>query len=133
MDIAIRSTLAGDSTLTATLTDGVFFDVAPSGAQNFCIVSQMAHEDSYSLNGNGFEQFRYLVKAVMAGTSAATVKTMAARIHTLLQDVRLTITGYSHQRTTRSERVRYTEVDQANQDARWQHQGGIYDVWVSPT
>jgi hypothetical protein len=34
--------------------------------------------------------------------------------------------------TYRTERVRYTEVDQVDMDTRWQHAGGRYDIWASP-
>jgi hypothetical protein len=131
VDAAIIAKLAGDATLAALMTDGVYMDVAPSGKTKFVIVSLAAHEDVHQLGGNAFELSTYLVKAVEQNVSGATVKTAAARIHTLLEHVTLTITGYSHAMTRRAERVRYTEIDNENQDVRWQHRGGRYDVMVS--
>lgn len=124
--------LANDATLTDLMTDGVYMDVVPSGKTKFVIVSQVIHEDEYVFEGRAFERFTYLVKAVSLDTSGTDVKTAAARIDTLLQGVALTITGYSHCLTRRTERLRMTEVDDVNHDIRWQHRGGRYEVVVSP-
>lgn len=135
VDAAIVETLQGDATLAALLPDGVFIDVAPANKTRFVIVSQVIHEDHYALNDQAaFEQFLYLVKAVARDSSAGTpVKAAAVRINELLQFQPLTVTGYDHMLTRREERVRYTEVDSENPETRWQHRGGRYAVFVSPT
>lgn len=133
VDAAIIAKLSGDATLLALMTDGVYMDVSPSGKTKVVIVSMSTHQDEYVFHGSAFEQSTYVVKAVEQSGSGATVKTAAARIHVLLQDVALTITGYIHAKTRRSERIRYTEVDDVNQDIRWQHRGGRYEVVVTPT
>jgi hypothetical protein len=133
VDAAVVTKLSGDATLMALTTDGVFMDVSASGETKFVIVSQVAHEDDYVFDGRVWETFTYLIKAVDRSTSGATVKTAAARIDTLLQDVALTITGYGHLLTRRTERVRYTEVDSVDADIRWQHRGGLYQVVAAPT
>jgi hypothetical protein len=132
VDAAIIALLAGDATLTALMTDGVYMDVANSGATKFVIVSLSTHEDEYVFEGSAFERSQYIVKAVERSNSGTNVKAAAARIHTLLQDQPLTITGYKHSLTRRAERIRYTEVDEVDNDIRWQHRGGRYDVMVSP-
>ena len=132
VDAAIVATLSGDATLMALLTDGVFVDVSPSGKTAFALVSLISHEDLYIFNGSAFERSIYLIKAVVQSGTGTTAKTAAARIHALLQDVALTITGYAHALTRRVERVRMTEVDDLNQDLRWQHRGGRYELMVSP-
>ena len=132
VDDAIIAKLVNDSTLMAILTDGVWVDAAKVGAQRFAIVSLITHEDGYSFGASAFERSTYLVKAVTLGASGADVKTAAARIQTLLQDVMLTITGYAHSLTNRIERVRYTEVDEVDRSIRWQHRGARYEVFVSP-
>lgn len=132
VDAAILAKLLGDSTLMALVPDGVYWDIAKSSATRFVIVSQLAHEDTYQLGGSAWEVGEYLVKAVIKETSGVDAKTAAARIHTLLQDASLTITGYGLMRIQRAERVRYTEIDD-DADARWQHRGGRYSVWVTPT
>ena len=133
IDAAVIAKLAGDATLLALMTDGVFMDIAPAGKTKFVIVSQSTHADDYVFEGGAFEDVTYLVKAVENSASGLTVKTAAARIHTLLQDVQLTITGYKHCLTRRSERIRYTEVDEVDGNIRWQHRGGRYAVVVSPS
>lgn len=132
VDAAVVAKLRGDATLLALMTDGVYVDIAPNGKTKFVIVSLVVHFDEYVFEGSAFEQSVYLVKAVAREVDTSAVITAAARIHTLLQDVALTITGYTHGLTRRSERVRYTEVDDLNPDIRWQHRGGRYDVFVSP-
>ena len=133
VDAAVITKLSGDATLMASLTNGVFADVATPGSTLFAIVSQVDHNDEYMFEGCAYERFLYLVKAVCLGADGTTVKTAAARIHTLLQDVPLTITGYSHMLTRREGRIRYTEVDDADPAIRWQHRGGRYEVLVSPS
>lgn len=132
VDKALLAKLLADSTLTSLMTDGIYFDVAPQGAKNFVIISQMSHEDSYDLGGQAYERILYLVKAVGQATNVTNVKTAAARIQTLLQDGTLNATGYLLMYMRRSERVAKPEVDQ-DSDLRWQHRGGLYDVWVQPS
>lgn len=136
IDAAVITKLRGDSTLATLMPDGVFFDVAKPGATRSVVVSQVIHEDEYSLRAKAFEKVLYFVRAVAKGTdgsaSASNVKAAAARIDALLHDVTLTITGYRHMQTLRIERVRYTEVDEDTGE-RWQHRGGRYEVWAAPT
>lgn len=124
--------LLNDATLQAITTDGVFFDVASHGATKFVIVSQMAHADDETFRETALERFTYLVKAVTLSTSGADVKSAADRIQTLLHNGSLTITGYTFLSMRRTERIRYTEVDESN-DSRWQHRGGLYEVWADPS
>lgn len=133
VDAAIVAALKADTALAALMTDGVFVDVGPGGAERLVIVSLLAHEDVYVFEGGAWEQCTYLVKAVARATSGVDLKAAAARIQAVLQDVPLTITGYSHMLTRRAERIRYTEVADDDRDMRWQHRGGQYEVWVSPS
>ena len=114
------------------MPDGVFMDMAPSGATRFVLVSVVIAEDSYVFEGIAWEQVLYLVKAVERSSSGAGVSAAAARIHTLLQGAALSITGYTNMLCRRTERVRYTEVDPEDNDARWQHRGGRYEITASP-
>lgn len=131
VDAAISANLLADSALMAIAVDGVYFDVAAKSAQKFVIVSLLTHRDEYIFNDEAWEVFEYLVKAVALSTTGADVKTAAARIHTLLQDGTITPAGYGLMRMQRTERIRYTEVD-ADNDSRWQHRGGRYEVWMQP-
>lgn len=132
VDAAIVARLAGDATLMGLMTDGVYFDVAASGKTKFVIVSLTTSFDDHEFCGTAFEEVTYLVKAVTLGTSGAEVRAAAARIHALLQGVQLTVAGYTNALLRRTEYVRYTEVDDVDNDIRWQHRGGRYEVWVSP-
>jgi len=131
VDAALMVKLSSDATLLSLMTNNVHFDIAPTGSTKFVIVSQQAHEDEYQFGGSAWERFIYLVKAVAKDTSGDSVKQAAARIHTLLQDQSLTVTGYGVMNMQRTERIRYTEIDDAT-DARWQHRGGLYSVMVQP-
>lgn len=132
IDAALVAALAGDGTLSALTTDGVWMDMAPNGKTKFVIVSLIIHEDMNSFDGRALERATYLVKAVEQNVSGAITKAAALRIDEVLQDQPLTITGYTHLVTRRVERVRYTEVDDVNADIRWQHRGGRYEIVVSP-
>jgi hypothetical protein len=131
VDAALSAKLLGDATLMALMPDGVYFDVASKNATRFVLLSLLTHEDNYQFGGEAWEVFTYLVKAVALNTSGGDVKTAAQRIHTLLQDGTLSATGYGLMRMQRTERLRITEVDEANNDIRWQHRGGHYEVWVA--
>jgi hypothetical protein len=131
VDAALVALLLADPQLTALMPDGVFFDVAAHGSERFVIVSQLAHEDVGMFGATAYESFTYLVKAVALATTGADVKAAAKRIQALLHDGTIAPAGYSLMRMRRLERVRYAEVDDDN-DARWQHRGGQYTVWVSP-
>lgn len=131
VDAALIATLLNDSQLMTFATDGVWFDVAKKNATKFVLVSLLHEGDVTMFGGRAFEQHLYLVKAVALASTGADVRSAAARIDALLATP-FTITGYSIGRLARVERVRYTEVDEDN-DARWQHRGGHYELWASPS
>jgi hypothetical protein len=132
IETALIAKLAGDATLSVLMTNGVHIDVAPKGSTKFVIVSLTTSTDEPALgSARAYEDALYLVKAVAFSTSPASVKAAAARIDALLEQQPLTVTGFDHMVTRRVERVRYTEVDDVDADARWQHSGGRYQVMVS--
>jgi hypothetical protein len=133
VDAALIALLAGDATLTGLLPHGVHWDLAPTGATAFVIVSQIDHDDAYTMpNKTLWETALYLVKAVTAGSSRSVVTQAAQRLYELLQDAPLAPVGYTPVVVQRIKRVpAYTQVDEVT-DARWQHGGGHYEVIVSP-
>lgn len=131
VDAAISAKLLADATLTALMTDGVWFDTAPKGKTKFVILSLLSEEDEPMFSGRAFEEGLYLVKAVAMETTGANVKAAAARIDALLENGTLTVSGFTLMRINRETRVRYTEVDEIDPDIRWQHRGGHYRVAVS--
>lgn len=125
--------LANDATLSGLAPGGIYRDTAPQGVSTpYVIVSQVSHEDDYSIGSQAFESIRYLVKAVDMNTSGTAAQAVADRVQTLLQTVTLTITGYRSVWVQREERVVYVEVDDAS-DRRYQHRGGIYLAMVEPS
>jgi hypothetical protein len=132
VDSALIGVLANDATLATLLPDGVWGDIAPLGATKFVIVSQSAHHDEPQFTGDAYEDILYLVKAVIRDTSGVTVAAAAARIQALLEDpTPFPITGYTLMKCHRTERVRLLEVDE-DPSFRWQHRGGLYELFVSP-
>lgn len=115
------------------LTDGVYMDIAPKGKTRFGIVSLAAHEDQYQMGGEAYEKSTYLVKAVDLNNSPRRANVAADRMREVLEQTALSIAGYDHMLTEREERVAYTEVDSDNPDIRWQHRGGRFAVFVSPS
>lgn len=133
VDAAVIGLLQADAQLKAWLPDGVYFSAAPQSARRFALVSVTTNDDEYIFQGRqGFEEFLYLIKAVILSTSPSDALQAADRIQALLQNARFPITGYQVVNCQRAGYVRYTEPD-VNPDALWQHIGGNYAVVVAPT
>jgi hypothetical protein len=138
IDSALIAKLMADATLAALVPDGWYYDLAASGKTRFGIVKLMGHTVTHMFQGIAYEAPVYLVKAVEFATG--TVNTLAAgrRIHILLNGTNgeggtLTVAGYGTAQTWFEEYVRYPDPDPDNADARWQHRGGMYAVFASPT
>ena len=129
IDAALISRLSSDATLQGLAPGGVWRDIAPQGVQEpFIVVTQTSHEDAYqTIGATAYERVLYLVKAVQAAASGAGAQAAADRVHTLLQNHTLTITGYICLSCKRDERIAYVEVDEES-DQRFQHRGGYYEV-----
>ena len=133
IDAAVIQRLSSDATLTSLMPDGVYWDIAPHGKNRFVKVSLVIHEDEAMLQGDAYERVTYRVLAVELATSGSNSIAAAARINTLLHNATFAVTGYGLMACHRIERHRVTEADEENADVRWQHRGGDYEVWVSPT
>ncbi len=140
VDAAVIAKLLADPALMAVATDGVYRDVAPQGATAFVIVNQQDSHSEPMENGIAYEVPVYLLKAVVKGKSGTSANTAAARIDALFENAgaggSFTVTGYGLMTTGRIAdgwRVRYTEADPDQADDRWQHAGGLYEVWVQPS
>jgi hypothetical protein len=131
VDNALIAKLLGDATLMALVPDGIFFDQAAPGLRRFVIVSLVDEHDEPMFGGRAFEDGIYQVEAQMLSTSGGDVKAAAARIDTLLDGGALTASGYSLMTMRRVERVRVTEVDDADKSIRWQRRGGRYQIMVT--
>lgn len=133
IDQALIGALANDATLSALAPGGVFRGVAPqSVTAPYVIVDMVTAEDMPQLQfGTAFESLLYLVKAVAPGTSAGAAQSAADRVHVLLQNAVLSISGYRCMLCQREERIAYVEINNSS-DLRYQHRGGLYRVMVDP-
>lgn len=132
VDAAVLAKLAADAQLAALVNGAIYFDNAPQGLTKFVLVNQRAHEEAAMMPGaTAFEKFTYIVQAIFQGTGGPDIKTAAQRIHTALHYQDLSIVGYQLMVMKRSERLRYPDRDELNNE--WRHRGGIYEVWVTPT
>ena len=107
-------------------------DVATGGAKRFVLVSLVIASDLGQFGGRAIEDVLYLVKAVVFNGVNGDVPAAAARLDALLEDGRFPIAGYELMSCVRAERVRGTEVDDADPSIRWYHRGGRYRVQATP-
>jgi len=133
IDSAVIARLVNDPPLLGMMPDGVFFDEANPGATRFVIVSLVEEFDQPTFSKRTIEEVVYLIKAVALSTTGGDVKGAAARIDALMEDTKaLNAAGFNILASTRIERLRITEVDEVNEDLRWQHRGGRYRIQAAP-
>jgi hypothetical protein len=136
VDTALMMVLANDAALMALCPHGVWWGAPPQGATKSVIVALLDHSDRPALDSKTlYERSVYLVKAVLLMVDGATPQGAAARIHELLHNAVLDLSGsgYEEMSLRRIERLRLPpEVDPLNK-ARWQHEGGQYELMAYPT
>lgn len=136
VDSALMTLLSGDAVLMTLCPDGVWWGVPPQGATKAVVVALIDHSERPALGGATlYERSVYLVKAVLLMVDGATPQGAAARIHELLHGAvpDLSAAGYTAMDLRRIERLRLPpEIDAANK-ARWQHEGGQYELMSYPT
>lgn len=135
LEKAILTMLGADAELAALLPDGVYWDLAPIGADAFVSVSL---SESRGLPEFGdvdtYRAFTYLVKAVARGTSSSPTAAADARLQALLDGALIPLpaaAGATMMIARWIDRVRYTETTAAAET--WQHRGGRYEMTVTPT
>lgn len=126
--IAALKADTGSGGLMTLMTDGVYFEAAPPKKTKFVLVSLSTSHDEPVFGSRGFEVPIYLVKAVHLATVPTLVKAAAKRIDALLDFQILSADGFDELSAARVERVRFSEVDDADPSIRWQHAGGLYEV-----
>jgi hypothetical protein len=132
LDAAIYSKLSGDATLAASATGGVYRIVAPEGTQGVYIVYQMigALNDLHTMNPDKrVAAYRYQVKAIERGYSAATAKTAMDMVDVLLNDGNLS-TGGTTLLVCRREAPLPDMVERLDNEEVYQHVGATYLVEV---
>lgn len=130
---ALIGKLDADPALSASLPDGVFYDLAPIGSTKFVIVSLSTSRGLYELNdGETLRALVYVVKAVVLGTGGATIADADRRIQELIDRQPLDLpaaAGATLMVARWVDRIRYTE----NVDGEtWQHRGARYEITVTP-
>jgi hypothetical protein len=132
---ALMELLRTDATLRGICPDGVWWDSSDVKSKRYVIVSLVDHSDVAAFSEDGqcraWEDYLFLVKAVVLNSSGSSVGAAAARIDALLNDQPLTVTGFNSMAMFRENRVRNTEQDGENTAIRWLHRGGRYRVQVS--
>jgi len=127
VDDAVLGVLKADATLQTLLPHGVHFAAAMPGSTRYVLVEAEASEPTYGFGMTLYERYVYVIQAIAIATDEALVGPAADRIHALLQDVPLTIAGYSWMATQQVQRVRLTDPDSIDTgNLRFQTRGGSY-------
>lgn len=129
IDNGLVAKLAADATLLALMPNGVYFGEAPPGSEAWVSVQIFeAHDEPvYADNEQGFEDILYLVMAVARENT--NMYAAAARIHTLLHNQTITVTGYSAVTASREDRHRPKPFpDDDDLSINWFQRGGFYRI-----
>lgn len=129
---AVVATIDGDDEMLTLVPDGAYLNVAPNEITKAVIVSLVIHQDTYMLQSSAYETTLVKILGVERTQSTDGVNAVAARIHELFQDQALTITGYRHRYTRRTEHLAFVETDEDDPEAHWQHAGGMYEIGAVP-
>jgi hypothetical protein len=136
---ALCDKLRDDAKLSALLPDGVFYGIADANCKRFALVSMAtSHDEPMLADDVAYEEYNYLVKAVVLNDPGGVARAAAERINELLSPrpparATLTIEGYRLMVMRRIDRVRYPDPDPEDPSIVWQHRGGHYQVMVYPT
>ncbi len=129
--------LRDDPQLKSICPDGVWWDSGDEKSKRFIVCSLVDHSDvavfaEEGKSARAWEDYLFLVKAVMLNSAGGSVGAASARIDALLNDQPLSVGGgYGFMAMFRERRIRITESDAENSDVRWLHRGGHYRVQVS--
>ena len=133
---ALVNKLRDDADLAALLPDGVFYGRADAGCTRFAIVSMAtSHDERMFTNRRAFEEYNFLIKAVVLNDEFRVASQAAARIDALLDPPTTPATlemecGYRLMSIRRLNRVRYPDPDPNDPNTVWEHRGGNYEVMV---
>jgi hypothetical protein len=131
IDQALVSRLSADAALTTAAPGGVWWELAPQDAAVPYVVITLAEDvDEQIFRGTAYQATQYAIEAMDDSPSSSGVMTAYDRIHALLQDPTLTITGYTLLKCIRRRRYRSVIEDG---DQRIQQCGGVYELWAQPT
>lgn len=132
LDDAIQTALTGISGISSSAPGGVHNTLRAQGSSFPVIVYQRVSSfDNHTYSGHGIEEINYDVKVIATIDKANTVGAIVESVHTALNRVLLSVTGYNHMQTLRVSRIpRYSEV---NATGSYIHDGATYRFWVAKT
>ncbi len=126
LDAAIRTRLSGDATLVALATGGIHRFVIPDATANPAVVfGQQSGVPEYTHTREAVKSLLYLVKGVSKSLSPDIAAQIDARCRTLLQDVALTVAGYTTIYCRYDSDIEF--IEEIN-GVVWQHVGALYRV-----
>lgn len=131
IDEALYTKINGDTDLLAAGMTGVHrLGGVPRGAKCPYVVFGLyaPGTDSYTLGGWAGLAALYVVKAVGLGLSAEVVQGMADRLHSILTNATLTVSGRTLLVCRREREIEYAEQVSGNV---YQHAGGVYRIEVA--
>lgn len=129
IEAALYSTLNSDTTLMA-IVSGIYRNVAPpSATYPFLIFQRISSRDSYTLTQRVSSAYRYQLKVIAEGYSAASATTAMARVDTLLTDQSLSVTGKTLWVMRRVNEFEYAEMGEFG--VVYQHVGGDWLIEVA--
>jgi hypothetical protein len=125
VDQCITTTLKGDSTMSAMISNRIYREQAPQNATYPLVVFGLMSAADRNMLGpvRAFTRGQYMVKAITTGDGFATADDIMDRVDAILQDKRLTVSGYRVMPLYREEIARYVETIGG---VRYNHYAFIY-------
>lgn len=122
-------TVAGS--LNALGITGVYRMYAPQTATlPYVVFNEQAGVNDWTFNALGWRSCVYQVKAVGQGHSGSVIATASDRLDTILNDVTLSLTGWTCKRLRRESDIEYAEESEG---VLYHHVGGLYRIDIAPT
>jgi hypothetical protein len=136
LDAAVVAQLAQDPDVLAFVgpaPGGVYFDVAPEGADRYVVVVLENYSVLRAMPGGVvvLETCTYAIRAWAQDVSAQAVEAAALAIRRALERDDYPITGYTLKRSQHVDYLRKNAVDDTT-GRTWQNFGGRYDVQAAP-
>lgn len=129
VDAWLYTKLSSDATITSLVAARIYgYTAPPTPTFPYIIFNHQGSADVSAVGGYRiFNSGVYQVKAVAQSTSAATAKTIADRIDTLLQRAYGTVTGGYVLGCVREQPLVYVEITNGIQ---YRNLGGLYRIYV---
>ena len=129
---AICKFLQADATGVMAVATDVYPKGAPQGAIHPCVIVK-AHRPPrghYAFQELSAEDSIYMVTGVDEGTSPARAANLKSLVRERLDEAEIEIDGYHTLLVSWMADVEYEET--APDGTKYQHEGGLYEVWAEP-